>query len=263
MAERPRRRASLLDLAIIASTAVVPVLLGVLLTVASAREADMLAPSRASDRHVSVRHVAALKTFERAVVPRDRIAAALPSPQTLLEQVPSCREAWQGGGGKMDRLRRLVTGASSRGTSPAARMGAQLKDIDAALQSFSSRDNRRVSEVVGFDSAAWFAAVNTALQTPIEAPDYPGRRFALQCADIAAAVAALARSNGRMLPLLAWRGTSIDRVVARWTQDQFVEISARDIARANPWAGIPGCIYLGSRPGDATIRRTTSAAYAV
>jgi hypothetical protein len=251
VAERPRRRASLLDLAIIASTAVVPVLLGVLLTVASAREADTLAPSRASDRHVSVRHVAALKTFERAVVPRDRIAAALPSPQTLLEQVPACREAWQGGGGKMDRLRRLVTGAYSRGTSPAARMGAQLKDIDAALQSFSSRENRRVSEVVGFDSAAWFAAVNTALQTPIEAPDYPGRRFALQCADIAAAVAALARSNGRMLPSLAWRGTSIDRVVARWTQDQFVEISARDIARANPWAGIPGCIYLGSRPGDA------------
>ena len=255
MADRPRRPASLLDLAIIASTAVVPVLLGVLLTVASAREADTLAPSRTSDRHVSVRHVAALKTFEHAVVPRVRITAALPSPQALLEQVPACREAWEGAGGKMDRLRRFVTGASSRGSSPAARMGAQLQEIDAALQSFSSRENRRVTEVVGFDSAAWIAAVNTALQTPIEAPDYPGRRFALQCADVAAAVAALARSNGRMLPSLAWRGTSVERVVARWRQDQFVEISARDIARANPWAGIPGCIYLGPRPGDAD-RRT-------
>ena len=48
MTDRPRRPASLLDLAIIASTAVVPVLLGVLLMVASAREADTLAPSRAA-----------------------------------------------------------------------------------------------------------------------------------------------------------------------------------------------------------------------
>ena len=91
----------------------------------------------------------------------------------------------------------------------------------------------------------WFDAVTLALQTPIETPDYPGHRFALQCADVAGAVAALARSNGRMLAVLAWRGTEVQRVIARWRPEQFVEISARDVARANPWAGIPGCIYLG------------------
>ena len=94
--------------------------------------------------------------------------------------------------------------------------------------------------------------MNAALQTPIEVPDYPGRRFALRCADFTAAVTSLARSNGRMLPLLAWRGTEVDRVVASWRPEQFVGISARDIARANPWAGIPGCIYFGgTRPNDA------------
>ena len=242
---------SLLQLAIMASTAVLPVLLGVLLMVASARQADTLMPSRASDRHVSVRHVSALKTFEHAIVRRDRITAALPTGQMLLERVPRCREAWEGDGGTMGRLRRFVTRAPPRGTSPALRMGAQLKDIDGALRAFSSGENRRVTEVVGFDAAAWFDAVNTALQTPIEALDYPGRRFTLQCADVAGAVTAIARSNGRMLSSLAWRGTEVDRVVARWRPEQFVEISARNIARANPWAGIPGCIYFNARASDA------------
>src|SRR4029079_12801001 len=36
----------------------------------------------------------------------------------------------------------------------------------------------------------------------------------------------------------------VDRVIARWRAEQFVEISARQVARVNPWAGIPGCIYL-------------------
>jgi hypothetical protein len=68
----------------------------------------------------------------------------------------------------------------------------------------------------------------------------------VQCADIRAAVAALARSNARMLDALAWRGTEVERVVARWRPDQFVEVSPRQVARANPWEGIPGCVYLGA-----------------
>jgi hypothetical protein len=250
MGDRARRRTSLLQLAIMASAAVLPVLLGVLLMVASARQMDTLTPLRASDRHVSVRHVAALKTFEHAIVRRDHIAAALPTAQALVERVPQCRAAWEGGGGTIDRLRRFVTRAPERGTSPATRMAAQLKEIDDAVRAFSNGENRRVTDALGFDAAAWFDAVTTALQTPVEAPDYPGSRFALQCADVAGAVAALARSNGRMLASLAWRGTEVDRVIARWRPEQFVEISARDIARANPWAGIPGCIYFGARASD-------------
>ena len=68
-----------------------------------------------------------------------------------------------------------------------------------------------MTDAVGFDAAGWFDAVTIALQTPIETPDYPGHRFALQCADVAGAVAALARSNGRMLAVARvarYRGAS-------------------------------------------------------
>jgi len=249
MAER--RRLTLLQLAIAASTAVVPVLLAVLLVVAAAREADTAMPARNSDRHVSVRHVAALKTFEYAIVRRDQIKSPLPSPEELVEQVPQCRSAWEARGGTLTRLRRLMAPAPDQAASPAARVAAQLRAIDEALLAFSSGENRRVSDAVGFDTAAWSEAVATALQTPIETPDYPGHRFALQCADVAGAVATLARGNGRMLAALAWRGTETDRVLARWRPEQFVEISAREVARANPWAGIPGCVYLGGPAHEA------------
>src|ERR1700674_522312 len=243
MAER--RRLTLLQRAVAASMGLGPVLFGVLLIVASARQADSARPAQNGDRHVSVRHVAALKTFEYAIIRRDQVKAGPPSAETLLEHFPQCRTEWDGRGGVLTRARRLLTRASNDGSSGATRMAAQLDEIDQALLAFSSGDNRRVSDKVGLDSARWFEAVTTALQTPIEAPEYPGIRFAVQCADIAGAVSTLARSNGRMLAALAWRGTEGDRVIARWRPEQFVEISARDVARSNPWAGIPGCVYFG------------------
>src|SRR5262249_39272040 len=75
--------------------------------------------------------------------------------------------------------------------------------------------------------------------------EYPGRKFTVQCADIANAVAMLSRSDGRMLNTLSWRGTEVARVMAHWRPDQFVEVSAREIARGNPWLGLPGCIFMG------------------
>ncbi len=90
--------------------------------------------------------------------------------------------------------------------------------------------------------------------TPIETPDYPGVRFTVQCADIASAVATLARSNGRMLATLSWRGTEVERVLSRWRPEQFVEISARNIARANPWAACPAASTSAYRK-DRGLRR--------
>src|ERR1700682_1320861 len=246
-----RRRLTLLQLAVAGSMGVGAVLVGVLLIVASAREADSARPAQNSDRHVSVRHVAALKTFEYAIIRRERVKAGPPSAETLLEHFPQCRTEWDGRGGVLSRARRLLIRPSSDGSSGATRMAVQLEEIDQALVAFSSGDNRRVSDNVGLDSGRWFEAVTTALQTPIEAPEYPGIRFAMQCADIAGAVSTLARSNGRMLAALAWRGTEVERVIARWRPEQFVEISARDVTRLNPWAGIPGCIYFGKSAKDA------------
>jgi len=242
MAER--RRLTLLQLAILASTAVVPVLLGVLLSVASARQNDSAKPAQNSDRHVSVRMVAALKTFEYAIVRRESVRAGAPSAASLVERFPQCRAAWEGGG-LFSSMRRMLSRASEDNRSIAARMSTQLGEIDNALLAFSSADNRRVSAAVGLDSARWFDAVATALRTPVESSDYPGVRFTVQCVDIAGAVSTLARSKARMLSTLAWRGTEVERVLSRWRPDQFVEISARSIARSNPWSGLPGCIYLG------------------
>jgi hypothetical protein len=244
MAERASP--TLIGLAIAASVAVMPVLLAVLLVVASAREAEDALPAHGTERHVSVRHVAALKTFERAIVRRDRAAAPLPDADVLLARVPQCRADWDGRPRLTTRVRHALWGGRDTTLAPATRLALELDDIDQALVRFSTADNRRVTERVGLDGARWLDAVVAALATPVESPEYPGHRFRVQCADIAAAVDAVARSNGRMLAALAWRGTEVDRVVERWRPDQFVEISARQVARANPWSGLPGCVYIGA-----------------
>jgi len=244
MAERASP--TLIGLAIAASLAVMPVLLGVLLVVASTREAEDALPAHGTERHVSVRHVAALKTFERAIVRRDQVGAPLPDADALLARVPQCRADWDGHDRLTTRLRHALWGGRDTTLAPATRLALELDDIDQALVRFSTADNRRVTERVGLDGARWLDAVVNALATPVETAEYPGHRFRVQCADIAAAVNAVARSNGRMLAALAWRGTEVDRVVERWRPDQFVEVSPRQVARANPWSGLPGCVYLGA-----------------
>jgi hypothetical protein len=257
-----RRPITLLQLAIVASMAVVPVLLGVLLAVTLPRSGDGTNVQTA-DRHVSLRHVAALKTFESGIVRRDTVVVGAPSPQFMLLRVPQCAAEWGGDKGALGRLRAFVSRSADAGSGTADRLSAQLRDIDQALLRFSSGDNRRVGERVGLDGERWLAAVVSALQTPIESADYPGRRFTLQCSDIAVAVAMMARGNARMLPALAWRGTEVDRVVAQWRPEQYVEISARQLARANPWSGIPGCVYLRHGASDASPSYFVSAARSV
>jgi hypothetical protein len=250
----PARPLTLLQLAIAASAAVVPILLGVLLVVAWPRGDDDAGLARGDERHVSVRHVAALKTFEHAIVRSDRVAVAPPSADALLAGIPTCRAEWSAARGVVPRLRAALSRtAADDAPGPAARIAAQLADIDRALRRFSGVANRRVTDPVGLDGARWIEAVTSALATPAESPDLPGRRFAVRCEDIALAVRTLARSDARMLASLAWRGTVTERSLARWRADQYVEISPRQVARANPWAGLPGCIYLGGA-GDASTR---------
>jgi hypothetical protein len=237
---------SLLDFAIAASAAIVPVLLFVLLVVDVIRPLDPAArPVRDDDRHVSVRQVAALKTFERAIVRRDRVTVGPPTALLLLDRLPQCRKAWDGRAGPLDRMRALLARGGVAPPTPAERIAAHLSDLDDALLRFSSGANRRVSEPVGFDSARWFDAVTQTLALPIEATDYPGRKFNVLCTDIAAAAATFALGNGRVLASLSWRGSEVQRVVTRWRPEQYVEVSAREVARANPWSGLPGCVFVG------------------
>jgi len=247
-----KRQATLLDFAIAASIAVVPLLLLVLIAVAEVRPGDPSVRARpGNNQHVSLREVAALKTFERAIVRRDALRSALPTADALLERFPQCRNEWDGRGGRLQRLRKLVARDHEATLSPAQRMAAQLEELDASLKRFSTGANRRVTDAVGFDATRWYDAVHTTLETPIETPDYPGRRFVVQCEDIARAVTMLSRAEGRMLPALAWRGTVVERALKHWRADQYVEIGARQIARANPWSGLPGCVYMGFPAPDA------------
>jgi hypothetical protein len=237
----PRRR-SLLSFAIAASLAVLPVMLGMVLLVAVLRPADEAAlPSKAatvSERYISVRHLAALKTFEQAIVRREGRATASPSGAEVLAALPSCRSEWD---------------AKWRATGPsqAERIAAQLASLDAALLRFSSRSNARVDAPVGLDLPRWFDEARGALSRTVEAPEYPGRRFQVSCGDLAAALAALSRGDARMLDVLAWRGTESARVLARWQPGQVMEIAPHQVARRNPWNGVAGCIYLGAHDAGA------------
>src|SRR6516165_7352437 len=173
MAER--RRISLLDCAIAASLGVVPVLLGVIALVAVVRPADpdSVDAQGRDDRYVSVRRVAALKTFERAIVARATAAPVRTDALAVLAGVPACRKEW---GGPTPLARWLRELAGARAEDPVAeRIAAQMNKIDAALLRFSSRANARVEHRVGLDPVRWFAAAVDALATQVEAAAAPGR----------------------------------------------------------------------------------------
>ncbi|HEX4234834.1 MAG TPA: hypothetical protein VH041_11045 [Caldimonas sp.] len=248
MAER--RRVSLLECAVAASAAIVPVLLGVFALVAVVRpgEPDSIDRQGRSDRYVSVRRVAALKIFERAIVERRSDAPLHTDALAVLAGVPACRREW-GGGTPAARWLRELAGARVEATA-AEQIAVQMNEIDAALLRFSSRVKARVEHRVGLDSERWFAAAADALATPVEAVDAPGRRFQVRCADLADALESLRRGDAAMLETLAWRGTEGSATLARWRADQQMQITAQEVTRKNPWGGVPGCIYLGSG-GDA------------
>jgi hypothetical protein len=243
MAER--RAVSLLECAIAASAVVVPVLFGVIALVAFVRPADPDGFWRQGrgDRYVSVRHVAALQTLEKAVVRRPPTASAPVTARAVLDGLPACRREWGGDTGALHALRELVVGHDD--APAAARIAAQINELDAALLRFSLRANRRVEHPVGIDVARWLAAADAALATPLESAAAPGQRFQVRCADLAGALGAMRRGDAAMLETFAWRGSEGAATLARWRPDQEMRISAREVTRRNPWGGIAGCIYLG------------------
>ena len=220
------RQRTLLEFAITASAAVLPVMLAVPLLVSVLRPADEARGPRwngPSDHYVSVRHLQALKTFEQAIVPRRGTLTSAVSSQAVAEALPACGKDW-----------------------PAEDLAAQLAAIDTALLRFSTRPNPRTAQPLGLDAARWLAAAAQALARPVEVPQYPERSFRLTCGDLSQAVQAMARADGRLLEALSWRGTVSAPALARWAPQQQVQVSARHLMRRNPWSGLAGCLYLGS-----------------
>ena len=238
---------SLLDCAIAASLAVVPVMLGALALVAWLRPAEAGAGARPlhPGHYLSIRHVAALKTFEHAVAPRRDDTLVVVTSAQVLDGLAPCRDEWGGGNEVVQWLRRFGAGGSAP-ASPADAVAARLTSLDAALLRFSSRDNRRVTGSVGIDAAQWFAAAREALETPLATRAAPDLPFRVRCADLAGALSALQRGDAGMLDALAWRGSVGAATLARWRPEQLVQVGERDVMRRNPWSGIAGCIYLGA-----------------
>ena len=242
MAER--KASSLLDFAIAASVAVVPVMLGIVLLVAVVRpaDADAVASRAQPERYLSVRLVAALKTFEPAVVQRG-VAAALPTPADLLEALPHCRSEWRGASPLQSWLAQAGL-TRLPPPAPAEHIAAQLAAFDAALLAFSTRSNPRVEHPLGFDAKRWFAAAEASLTSKVDMAESPSRPLRMRCADLAGALAALSRSDAAMLEGFAWRGSESRAALAHWQSTQEMEIPARQVTRRNPWSGVGGCIYF-------------------
>ena len=249
MAER--RDISLLRFAIAASLAIVPVMLGLVLLVAVVRPAAIAEGGvEVPDRYRSVRLIAALKTFEEAVVERPATGTALPGAEALLSGLPTCRKEWGGSSWRAgDWLPLLASPAAAATSTPAERVARSLAALDAALLRFSSRANARVARPVGFDADRWYAAANRGLARPIELPETQNQSFRMGCADLVSALGILLRDNARMLDQLAWRGTEGAATLARWRPDQQVEIQPHQMTRRNPWNGVAGCVYLGAAEG--------------
>ncbi len=241
-----RRRLTLLECAIAASAALVPVMGGIVLLVGLVRPAD---PDGAwlagrTDRYVSVRLVAALKTFERAVVERADPAPQTTSAEQVLEGIAPCRAEWAANAGLAQHLRAAVFGGSED-PGVADRVAGQLHELDRALGNRVAAPGLRSDHPIGLDTTRWFAAAREALATPIETPDAPGRTFRVRCADLVAALAALRRHDGAMLDALAWRDSESPAALARWRPEQEMQVAARTVMRRNPWSGAAGCIYVG------------------
>ncbi|NUZ07979.1 hypothetical protein [Piscinibacter koreensis] len=245
------RGATLLDFAIGASVAVVPVMFAIVLGVSLFKPADPDAGTAIADGHVSVRQLAALKTFEVAVVARSAGAAPSPSARDVLDGVPACRAEWRNAGEWRAWAERLgLARPVPRPPSPADRIAAHLQALDAALRRLVARPGAPTARPVGLDAARWFAAARDALAAPVQSASYPGQPFRLGCADLAAALGRLVRGEARMLESLPWRGREGPRALATWGAEQQMQVRAQHLMRRNPWRGIAGCIYFGRH--DAT-----------
>ena len=155
-----KRPATLLEFAIAASVAVVPLLL----VGAGRRGRSAAGGSRregASATAISTSACARSRRSRRSSAPSfaaTRSRSRCRRPKRCSTAFRSAVREWDGRGGTMHRIRRLLARAGQAPLSPAQRMAAQFEELDAALRRFSTGANRRVGDAVGFDARRWFDA---------------------------------------------------------------------------------------------------------
>jgi hypothetical protein len=191
------------------------------------------------DVYLDAHRLAALRTFERAIVPlkslRDYPA---PTAELIRRQFAFCADP-------LEQPGRETVSARSRRTNPCAsshaaeELACHLRTINSSLSDMGGdrRKNggRILSERYVVDVDRWVDSIQTAQN-----------QQAVACREALAAARQLAAHDGKLLGLLAWREHASKRVVAgQFAPDQAVKVPGRTLEQRNPWGGVPGCIYYG------------------
>jgi hypothetical protein len=198
--------------------------------------------------------LAALRTFERAIVPlKSPRDYAAPTADLIRSKFDFCADPLQ------EKSRDAVS-ARSRRTNPCANTSAveelacHLRTINSRLNEMSGdrRKNREriLSEHYVVDVDRWADAIRAPQDQPVVESAATGREHekpqAVACRDALGAARQLAAGDGRLLGLLAWRELSPKNVAAaQFAPGQVVKVPGRVLEQRNPWGGVPGCIYYG------------------
>ncbi|HEX5612716.1 MAG TPA: hypothetical protein VFX67_08670 [Burkholderiales bacterium] len=191
-----------------------------------------LLPRPVENLYLDARRLAALRTFERAIVPlralREDVA---PAPETIREKFAFCTDAPKAREALSARAKRADPCASA---SPTEELACHVKTINARLAEMSERSaERALGEPHAVSVDRWIEAMRD--------PQQP-----VGCREAFAAARQLAARDGRLLSLLAWRDLSPKNVVAKqFASEQSVKVAGRLLEQRNPWGGVPGCIYYG------------------
>lgn len=231
-------------------------------------------PASARNRYVNARLVAALKTFEGAIVPLAQAGRrAPPDASVLIAGLPECRKVLDDAPGLWTkrvaefRQRKIDT------TTTADRLAARLAALDIYLAQLTSGKNPRFQQALAFDASRWFVAVQAALQQPVPVSGPTGEmQLTLGCNDVVAAlrmlvpepcrqmlvsspaaiVPARARQDCGVLENLDWREVSVPAVLRNFAPRQQIGVPERIVAQRNPWGAVPGCVYwqaTAAQPG--------------
>jgi len=207
--------------------------------------------------YLDARRLAALRTFERAIVPLKSLRDyQTPTADLIRRQFAFCPDPLK------EQDQRALS-ARNRRTNPCASTAAaeelacHLGRINSRLHEMSG-DRRPHRElplteryVVNVDR--WIESIRTTQEQPGAQSATERRREAkyqgVACRDALNAARQVAAGDGRLLGLIAWRELSPKSVAARqFAPGQAVRVPGRIIEQRNPWSGVPGCIYYGD-PG--------------
>jgi hypothetical protein len=204
--------------------------------------------------HLDTQRLAALRTFERAIVPLNSLPNySEPSAEMVREQFQSCAEP-------LKETHRQNVSLKDRRINPCANTNAPeelacyLRTINSKLFAMGGSGrldrDRMLSQTYVVSVERWMDAIRIAQRQ--QTPGSPsqdraeGRSGTVSCNDEIGAARQLAANDGRLLGQLAWRDLTVGKSASSgFAQDQVVKVAAHVLEQRNPWGGIPGCIFYG------------------